>query len=196
MQNNSAQESTERGRLNTRMRTIRDALKALGVPEDAIDLSPATAYSTSAHGQVSVDVSKPAALSPLLTPTPSPVGVTPPASAPGAQGGSSLPSLDLNLKFGPVTVSLPKEVRAKLPIPFRSGKSLIIDLSYEVPAKFALKITLDGTPFLRVSLKAGAEVDPKEAAVTGSVGLQIDTVATVCNAPIPGETRGEDQERR
>jgi hypothetical protein len=189
VQNNSAQETTERGKLNARMRTIRDVLKALGVPEDAIDLSPATAYSTSAHGQVLVDVSKPTAPNPLLTPTLAPLGVTPPASAPGTQSGSALPSLDLNLNFGPVTVSLPKEVRAKLPIAFRSGKSLVIDLSYEVPAKFALKITLDGTPFLRVSLKAGTEIDAKAAAVTGSVGLQIDTVATVCNAPDPGETR-------
>lgn len=188
-QNDSEQEATERGKLGARMRAIRDALKALGVTEDAIDLSPATAYSTSAHGQISIGVRTRTALNPLLTPPLPAPGVAPPAGAPGTQGGSGLPSLDLNLKFGPVAVSLPKEVRAKLPIPFRSGKSLIIDLSYEVPAKFALKITLDGTPFLRVSLKAGAEVDAKDAAVTGSVGLQIDTVATVCNAPDPGETR-------
>jgi hypothetical protein len=188
-QNSSAQESAERGKLNTRMRAIRDALKALGVPEDAIDLSPATGYSTSAHGQVGVDVSKRTPLNLLpapLAPTGTPLQ---PAPGPAPQGGSGLPSLNLDFEFGPVKVSLPKEVRAKLPVAFRGGKSLVIELGYEVPAKFSFKITLDGTPYVRVSLKAGAEVDAKSGATTGSAGLQIDTLATTCNAPDPGETR-------
>ena len=84
---------------------------------------------------------------------------------------ASLPSLDLDFTFGPVTVSLPKEVRAKLPIPLAGAKKLVVELGFEVPAKFSLKITLDGTPHLRVSLKAGAELDPKNASATASAGL-------------------------
>jgi hypothetical protein len=175
------------------MRAIRDTLESLGVPADAIDISPATAYSTSAHGQVSADVSKRTALTPPLLPlvpsAPGPTGPTPQAGPPGPQAAASLPSLDLDLTIGPVTISLPKEVRAKLPIRLGHGKKLVIDLGFEVPAKFSLKITLDGTPHVRLSLKAGAEVDAKDAAVTGSAGLQIETESTVCNAPDPGETR-------
>jgi hypothetical protein len=188
--NSSTQETAERSRLNARMRAIREALKALGVPDSAIDLSPADGYSTSANGQVAVDVSKGPLLSPLLLPPSAGPATVPPAAAPAPQqSGSGLPSLDLDLKFGPVTVSLPKEARVKLPIALQHARSLVIELAYEVPAKFSFKITLDGTPHVRVSLKAGAEVDAKNASVTGSAGLQIDSVATTCNAPDPGETR-------
>ncbi len=187
--NSSARESAERSKLGGRMREARDALVALGVPSDAIDISPATAYSTSAHGQVSAAVSKRSAMPPLTPPmTLPPQGVVPPANIPPAPS-ASLPSLDLDLTLGPVTVSLPKEVRAKLPIPLRGALKLVIDIGFEVPAKFSLKITLDGTPHLRVSLKAGAEVDPKNTSATGSAGLVIESTASVCDSPDPGETR-------
>jgi hypothetical protein len=187
--NSSARESAERSTLGGRMREARDALVALGVPSDAIDISPATAYSTSAHGQVAAAVSKRAAMPPLTPPmTLPPQGVVPPANVPPAPAASVL-SLDLDFTFGPVTVSLPKEVRAKLPIALAGAKKLVIDLGFEVPAKFSFKITLDGTPHLRVSLKAGAEVDPKNTSATASAGLQIETTSTICNAPDPGETR-------
>jgi hypothetical protein len=191
--NNSELESAERLKLNVRMRAIRDVLKSLGVPEDVIDLSPATAYSTVAHGQVSVDVSKggsvasiepntPLVLLPKTDPIPNAL------PAPAAKG---LPALDLDLKFGPVTVSLPKEVRAKLPISFRGAKSLTIELNYEIPAKFSFKITLDGMPHVRIALKAGAEVDTKNGSATASAGLVIETVATTYNAADQGETRAK-----
>jgi hypothetical protein len=189
VKNNSAQEDTKRRELGGRMRAIRDVLQGLGVPADAIDISPATAYSTSAHGQVSASVSKlsalPSPFGPSLAP---PGGALGPVNIPPAPA-ATMPSLNLELTFGPVTISLPKEVRAKLPIPLQGGKKLVIEIGAEVPAKFSFKMTLDGTRFVRVSLKAGAEVDAKSGAVTGSAGLQIETTATVCNAADPGETR-------
>ena len=117
-----------------------------------------------------------------------PSGVGPPSNVPPA-AASGLTSLDLDFTFGPVTVSLPKEVRAKLPIALSAAKKLVIELAFEVPAKLSLKMTVDGTPHLRVSLKAGAEIDPKNTSATGSAGLQIETVSTTCNASDPGETR-------
>jgi hypothetical protein len=188
MQNNSAQETTERNKLGARMRAVRDVLESLGVPNDMIDVSPATAYSTSANGQVSIDVTTRNALNLAPQYPPPPVPLTaPPASSPAP--GASMPSLDLNFKWGPLELTLPKEVRLKLPIPLRGSKALVIDLGAAVPGKFSLKITLDGTPYVHVSLKAGAEIDPKTGAVSGSAGLQIDSVASVCLAPDPGETR-------
>lgn len=188
--NSSARENTERRRLGARMRDMRDVLASLGVPFDAIDITPATAYSTAAHGQVDATVRQRSVIgSPLAPLVPlAPQGALPPANIAPAPP-ASLPSLDLDFTFGPLTVSLPKEVRAKLPIPLAGAKKLVIDLGFEVPAKFSLKITLDGTPHLRVSLKAGAEIDPKNASVTGSAGLTIETTATACNAADPGETR-------
>lgn len=188
--NSSERESTERSRLGARMRDVREALQSLGVPFDAVDITPATAYSTAAQGQVAVAVRQRSAIASPLTPFVPlvPQGVLPPANIPPAPA-ASLPSLDLDFTFGPVTVSLPKEVRAKLPIPLAGAKKLVVELGFEVPAKFSLKITLDGTPHLRVSLKGGAELDPKNASATASAGLTIETTATTCNAADPGETR-------
>lgn len=187
--NSSERENTERRRLAARMRDARDALQALGVPFDAIDISPATAYSTAAHGQIAAMVRRRSAIGPLLPLAPQ--GALPPVAVAPAAAGGGLPSLGLDLVFGPVTVSLPKEVRARLPIPLAGALKLQIDLAFEVPAKFSLKITLDGTPHLRVSLKAGAEIDPQNSSATGSAGLVIETTATTCNAPDPGETRAK-----
>jgi hypothetical protein len=77
----------------------------------------------------------------------------------------------------------------------RAQKSLVIKLSLQVPGRFSSKITLDGTPHLRVSAKARADVDALSGSVTGLAGLQIETTATVCDAPDPGVTR-ENQDRR
>jgi hypothetical protein len=188
--NSSERENTERGRLGSRMRDVRDALQSLGVPFDAVDITPATAYSTAAHGQIGAAVRQrsvvPSPLGPFVPLAPQ--GVVPPAGVPPAPA-AALPSLDLDLTFGPVTISLPKEVRAKLPIPLAGAKKLVIELGIEVPAKFTFKITLDGTPHVRVSLKAGAELDPKNTSATASAGLTIETTATTCNAADPGETR-------
>jgi hypothetical protein len=186
--NSSEKERAERQALSARMGIVRSALESLGVPHDAIDISPATAYSTSAHGQVSAAVtSRPTmpTMPGVLLPPP---GLLPPANIPPAPP-SSLPSLDLEFTFGPVTVSLPKEVRAKLPIPLRGAKKLVVELSAQVPGKFAFSLTLDGLPHVRISLKADAKVDTKDSSVTGSAGLVIETVSSICDSPDPGETR-------
>jgi hypothetical protein len=189
-QYDTAKERATRTELSARMRAVRDALQALGVPADAIDLAPATTYSTSAHGQVAVDVAKrvplTSPLAPPLLPL-APPGTLPPAVGPAP--ASAAPSLNLEFTFGPVTVSLPKEVRAKLPIPLAGARKLSISLGYEVPAKFSFTITLDGVPHVRLSLKAGSEVDVNSGLVSGSAGLQIETTAIVCNAVDPGETQ-------
>jgi hypothetical protein len=183
--NSSEKERVERQALAARMSAVRIALESLGVPRDAIDVTPATAYSTSAHGQVSAAVTSRPTTPGVLLPPP---GVLPPANIPPAPA-SSLPSLDLEFTFGPVTVSLPKEVRAKLPIPLRGAKKLVVELSAQVPGKFAFALTLDGLPHARISLKADAKVDTKDSSVTGSAGLVIETVSSICDSPDPGETR-------
>ena len=113
--NSSERERAERGRLGSRMRDARDALQTLGVPFDAIDITPATAYSTAAHGQIVAMVRQRTAVPSPGPLVPSPQGVLPSPAIPPAPA-AGLPSLDLDFTFGPVTVSLPKEVRAKLPI--------------------------------------------------------------------------------
>ena len=186
----STGEQTERSRLSGRMLRIRDALAALGVPKERIDLSPPTAYSTSARGQVSVDVRQSAGgLLPLPTgPSPA-IGPKPVPPVPA----STSPSLSdlLTLRFGPVTIELPKTVKAKLPIPISTAKSLVIELQAAAPAKFSFKLTLDGTPYVRVSAVAGSEYDTDKKLATGSAGLQIESVKTTCHATNPEETRSK-----
>ena len=182
--NSSARQDGERARLNSRMRQVRDALQQLGVDADSVGLESATAFSVSARGQVEVAVRKsPTRLVPFPIPRP---GIGP--EVPPAPAGAG-PSLNLEFEFGPVKVSLPKEVRAKLPIALSRSYKLTLDLSYEVPAKFSLQIMLDGLPHVRVGLKGGAEVDTKSGSAVASAGLVIETTSTVCNATDPGETR-------
>jgi hypothetical protein len=192
--NDSAAEAAERSRLVGRMAQTRDALQALGVPRDRVDLRPPTAYATSAKGQVSVSLRKSAApsLPPFGLPGgggkgPVPGGPQPPQPAPA----SGLPNLSdlLTLKFGPITVELPKSVKAKLPIALSAAKSLVIELQGDAPAKFSFKITLDGTPHVRVSASAGVEYDTDKKVTRGSAGLAIESVKTVCHAVNPEETR-------
>ena len=193
----SAGEQAERSRLWGRMVQIRDALQALGVPKDRIDLSAPSAYSISAHGQVSVDMRKSAGgLSLLPQGLPGLPGGPSPAFGPKAvppAPASTSPSLSdlLTLKFGPVTIELPKTVKAKLPIPISAAKSLVIELQADAPAKFSFKLTLDGTPYVSVSASAGAEYDTDKKLATGSAGLQIESVRTTCHATNPEETRSK-----
>ncbi|HJV61277.1 MAG TPA: DUF4157 domain-containing protein [Albitalea sp.] len=193
----SAGEQAERSRLWGRMKDVRDALVALGVPRDRIDLSAPTAYSTSAHGQVEVSLRKPRS---LLLPAPGIAGLPPLGTGPSfgpktppPVPAAKTPSLSdlLTLKFGPVTIELPKSIKARLPIPISAAKSLVIELQAEAPAKFGFKITLDGTPYVRVSASAGAEYDTDKKQATGSAGLQIESVKTTCHAVNPEETRSK-----
>lgn len=193
----SVGEQAERSRLLGRMDQIRNALVSIGVPRDRIDVTRPTAYATSAHGQVSVDLRRSASgLSGL------------PLGLPGSQGGPSprfapqsippaptrtLPSLAdlLTLKVGPLTIELPKSISARLPIALSAAKSLVIELKAEAPAKFSFKLTLDGTPYLRVSAVAGAQYDTDKKAATGAAGLEIESVKTTCHASNPDETRSK-----
>jgi len=189
--NSSARAATERGQLSQRMSEARDALQALGVPRDQVSLEPATAFSTSARGQISVDVYKAQSARPFImgpTPTPNPPG----GPQPQPQPSPSLPSLSdkLTLKYGPLTVELPKSAALKLPIRISAAKSLVIDLKAAVPGDFSLSITLDGLPHVRVSLKAGAKYD-KDKGASGSAGLQIEMTKTVCRAANPEELKAK-----
>lgn len=191
----SAGEQAERSRLSGRMMQIRDALKTLGVPKDRIDLGTPSAYSTSAHGQVAVELRKSSGESSSgLFDVPQKVygtGPLPPLDSKPVPPPSKSPSLSdlLTLNFGPVTIDLPKSIKAKLPIPISAAKSLVIELQADAPAKFSFKLTLDGTPYVRVSASAGAEYDTSKKVATGSVGLQIESVETSCHATNPEETR-------
>jgi len=190
-QNSSAQAATERSQLSQRMSQARDTLQALGVPRDQVSLEPATAFSTSARGQVSVDVYKARSARPfILGPTPTPNPLLGPQPQP--QPSPSLPSLSdkLTLKYGPLTVELPKSAALKLPVRISAAKSLVIDLKAAVPGDFSLSITLDGLPHVRIALKAGAKYD-KDKGASGSAGLQIEMTKTVCSAANPEELKAK-----
>jgi len=187
----SAKAATERGQLSQRMSEARDSLQALGVPRDQISLEPATAFATSARGQVSIDVYKARSAPPLIL---GPAPATNPAVGPQPQPqpSPSLPSLSdkLTLKYGPLTVELPKSAALKLPIRISAARSLVIDLKAAVPGDFSLSITLDGLPHVRIALKAGAKYD-KDKGTSGSAGLQIEMTKTVCSAANPEELKAK-----
>jgi hypothetical protein len=181
----SEKAAKERARLGDRAAAARDALQSLGIPKDKISIEPPTAFSTSARGQISVEVYKARSFSPFLLPpspgsTLGPTAPSKPKTAPGLAGLSDL----LTLKFGPLTIELPKSAALKLPIPIASGKKLVIDLKAETSGTFSLSITLDGTSYVRVSLKAGVTYE-KEKGATGSAGLQIEMTRTICHAANP-----------
>ncbi len=181
----SATAAQERSRLGERLFAIRDVLQSLGVPKEQISIEPPTAHSTSAHGQVSLGLFKAQqALPSLAPPSPLPIpgtGLPPqPKTAPGSPSLSDL----LTLKFGPLTVELPKSVALQVPIPITSAKSLVIDLKAEASGTFSFSITLDGLPYVRVSVKTQVAYD-KDKGTTGSAGLQIQAMRTVCSAANP-----------
>jgi hypothetical protein len=196
--NSSAAEQTERSQILQRMYQIRDVLQTLGVPADRIDVNRPTGYATSAHGQVSVTAKAagaglpaPAAPIPGQGPSPGSAPLLGPQPGPPIPGkGPSLGDL-LTVKFGPVTVDLPASIKAKLPVAISAGKSLVIELSADVPAKFEFKLTLDGTPHVRVSAGVSAEFDPGKKSAMGSAGLTIETTATTCHATNPEEVRAK-----
>ncbi|NJA05296.1 DUF4157 domain-containing protein [Methylococcaceae bacterium WWC4] len=185
----TAAESAERKVLSQRLLAVRDALQALGVAREQISVQAPTAYSRSAHGQVAVDLYKWRAALPAYTPFPGSLPGLAPLPAP-ATSGSGLPALSdlLTLKFGPVTVELPKSVAVKLPIRFKSAKQLVIDLKAQVPGSFSFSMTLDGLPYLRIGLKAGASYD-KDKGFAGSAGLQVELTETVFQAANPAELK-------
>jgi hypothetical protein len=182
-QMSSARAAEERRSLSGRLAAARDALQSLGVPRDQLDIRPPTAFATSARGQISVDLFK--ARQPLIVP-PSTQPAPGQGTQPQPQPAPGLPNLGdlLTLKFGPLTIELPKSVALKLPIPISTAKKLVIDLQAEASGSFSFSITLDGLRYVRVALKAGAAYD-KEKGVTGSAGLQIEMTRTVCSAANP-----------
>ncbi len=182
----SAKQKEESSQLIRRLHAVRDALTAAGVPASQVNLSPPTAYSTSAHGQVTVDLKKGSSGSGLFpSMTPSPVPQTPsPAAATPSKSLSDL--LSFKFKAGSVefAVDLPKSATAKLPVALRGGKALAFELKAETSGTFSFSVTLDGLPHVRVRLEAQASVS-KEKGATGSAGLVIETTRTVCHAPSP-----------
>ena len=187
----AATEKEERSRLNRRLLDARDALQALGVPGDQINLQAPTAYSTAAHGQITAAIYKAPATMPFIMP-PGPLPAPGKATPGPAKGGSGLPSLSdlLTLKFGPLTVELPKSATLKLPIAITQAKSLVIELKAETSGTFSFSLTLDGLPHLKVSVKSSVSYD-KEKGATGSAGLQIEATRTVCSAANPDALRAK-----
>jgi hypothetical protein len=190
----SARESEERTQLAGRMSAIREVLQSLGVPREQVRTQLPTIYSTTANGQVAIRVYQSSAS--LLQPYPLPVGpvpgktVPPAAASPAAPSGSSALSDLLTIKYGPLSVELPKSLALKIPIPVSSAKTLTIDLKAEVPGVFSFAITIDGLPYVRIAVKAGLEYD-KDKGLAGSAGLQIQLVDKVLNAPNPEALRSK-----
>jgi hypothetical protein len=184
----SEKASQERQHLQERMVAARGVLQGLGVPQDKVHIEPAYAFATRLGGQISATLYKEPR--PLLLPSgPGPLqsvlGTKPPAKP-----TTPLPSLSelLTFKFkaGPVqfTVDLPKSATAKLPVAISNAKSLSFELEAETSGSFSFSVTLDDKPNLRVSLKAGLSLD-KEKGTSGSVGLAIESLHTVCHADNP-----------
>ena len=191
----TAKETEERSRLSQRLLDARNALVTLGVSRDQISIQAPTAYSTSAHGQITAAIYKAPTTMPFImpsTPMPGPLA-TPGKATPGpAKGGSGLPDLSslLTLKFGPLTVQLPKSATLKLPVAITQAKTLTIELKAETSATFSFSLTLDGLPHIKVSAKASVSYS-KEKGATGSAGLQIEATRTVCSAASPDALRAK-----
>ncbi len=188
---NSAKESEERARLSGRMSEIRRVLQALGVPREQITVQAPTVYSSTANGQVGIRVYGPSAnRAPLLSlPQPQAPGkaaLTPPAAPAGSSALSDL----LKIKYGPLSVDLPKSIALKVPIPISTAKTLTIDLRAEVPGVFSFAIAIDGLRYVRIAAKAGLEYD-KDKGLAGSAGLQIQLANQVLNAPNPEALRSK-----
>ncbi len=190
----SAREAEERTRLAGRMSAIREVLQSLGVPREQIRVQLPTVYATTATGQVAIRVYRPSAN--LLQPSPLSLGqapgkaTTPAPTAPGGPAGASALSDLLTLKYGPLTVELPKSLALKIPIPVSTAKTLTIDLKAEAPGAFSFAITIDGLAYVRIMAKAGLEYD-KDKGLAGSAGLQIQLVSKVLNAPNPEALRAK-----
>jgi hypothetical protein len=184
----TAQESRK---LQERMAAVRGALQSLGVPPDKVHITPATAFATRLGGQISATLYK--APRPLLLP-PGP-GLTPPMGAtkpakPAASTASLGDLLTFKFKGGPVefTVDLPKSAKARLPVALGSARSLAFELKAESSGSFSFSVALDAKPHLRVSLKAGLKLD-KEKGPSGSAGLTIESLHTVCHADNPAQLK-------
>lgn len=196
----TAGQRTQRSTLWSRMTAIRDALVVLGVTPDRIALRAPTSFATSAHGQVSVALRHTtgrAALPGLPGAEPVPFGPRPAPNVPVQPGPAIVPPAGptlgemLTLTYGPLTIELPKSIKARLPIALKKGRALVIELEGNVPASFQFKLTLDGLTHVRVSASAGIEYDTDKEVAMGSAGLQIESVKTVCQAVNPEVTRAK-----
>jgi hypothetical protein len=188
----SDKESQERRQLQERMNTLRSTLGSLGVPAGKVHIQPAYAFSTTRGGQVSASLYKEPR--PLLLPG----GPVPSQPVPGQPGtgpkAPSMPSLSdlttFKFKAGPFEfkADLPKSVTAKLPVSLGAARSLSFELEAETSGSFSFSVTLDDKPHLRVSLKAGLSLD-KDKGTTGSAGLTIESLSTVCHADNPEDLK-------
>jgi hypothetical protein len=188
----SDKQSQERRQLQERMNAVRSTLGSLGVPADKVHIQPAYAFSTTSGGQVSASLYKEPR--PLLLPG----GAAPSQPVPGKPGPTpkppSMPSLSdlLSFKFkvGPFEfkADLPKSVTAKLPLSLSAARSLSFELEAETSGSLSFSVTLDDKPDVRVSLKAGLSLD-KDKGTTGSAGLTIESLHTVCHADNPQDLK-------
>lgn len=192
----TAKQKDESAQLMKRLRSVRDALTATGVPADQVSVWPPTAFSTSAKGQVSADVMQGASGSglfpstrPIPTLMPSPT-VLPPKTTTPSKSLSELLSFKFKAGSAEFAIDLPKSATAKLPVALRTGKALAFELKAETSGTFSFSVTLDGLPHVRVRLEAQASVS-KEKGTTGSAGLVIETTRTVCHAPSPESLKAD-----
>ena len=103
-------------------------------------------------------------------------------------GGLNLGDLTtFRFNFGPAqfTVDLPSSLRMRLPVPLQGSSSIVFNLSASASGNFALSITLNAIPHVRISARAGVDVGSR----TGSAGLRIETTCTTCNAQSPMAAR-------
>jgi hypothetical protein len=130
----------------------------------------------------------PTGLAPLSQPGPGAVAPTQQAS--GGGSGLHLPSTKLQFRFGALKADfdLPSSLSLSLPLKYHGVKVVGFELDANTPGKFALKISTDAVPLVRVSLSAGVSAGDKAQA---SAGLVIESKATTCHAQDPLTARAK-----
>lgn len=182
----AAQAGVESRQVQKRMVALQQALAALGVPSDRVNIEPATSYSTKMAGQITASLYKsPRAISPFILPTPK-FNSSPPKAKAGGGSTSLSDMLSFKFKAGPfeLAVLLPKSIAVKLPVALNAANNLTFELKAETSGDFSFSIAWNGHPYVKVAAKAALKVDEKKG-TSGSAGLEISTLKTVCNAPSP-----------
>jgi hypothetical protein len=116
---------------------------------------------------------------------PSPA-VTPARPGKGSTGGTGihLPSTKLKFQLGDLKteLDLPSSLTAALPLSDRGAQVVAFKLEAKTSGDFALTITINAVPHVRISLRAGMKVG---GTPQGSAGLVIEASDTICHAGDP-----------
>jgi len=170
---NSEAETKERGRLRARMSAMQEALVSLGVPRNQIDVEPATAYSTSAHGQVSVDLHKSLGAAPSLpsfVQQPAPQASSAAPNQPATSGGGLTLAAGFTWNWA-LTLSSPSSPQpafsASATSPNRTFQLTISSGKQPVQAVYQITYNLDSKKLGTLTVMSGAQASTDIEIVKG-----------------------------